>query len=128
MPDAETHPAAQRGRVAPAYLEKSSVRLFSTPELVRGLNGGGLVYRFSGRDEDLRRAFRARMFVALKQVGLLPHSDWMPLTTEPFAAHTMVWTAGDDCAGDARLTKHVRASASISDPERAELVALLADF
>ena len=130
MPDTETHPATRGGRVALPYLEKTSCRMFSTPEICRAFDMGILVRRYNGRDEGLRNGFRARIFVALKQLGVVP-AGWSPLTNEPVPRNRMMWTPGD---GDTditqlRLTNHVRAALTLEDPEREEFALLLApDF
>ena len=146
-PVEETHPATRGNRVALPYLEKTAVRFFSTPEIVRAFDAGILVRRYSGRDEGLRRGFRARMFVALKELGIVP-AGWSPIATEPVSHHRMVWTTGDGTTSNGatsneisscnntidnskwvHVTKHVRGSRTLQDNDRIELASLLArDF
>lgn len=63
------HPAIQDGRVNAAFIEKTSLGLFSLPTMRRALGDGLVLTRSFSRSESLRNTFALRLKIVLKHMG-----------------------------------------------------------
>lgn len=61
-----------------AFLEKTSIALYSVPRLLRALSDNNCLLRKGNRTEFLRNTFASRLRIVLKHIGCLPNDTIKP--------------------------------------------------
>jgi len=82
-----------------AFLEKTSIALYSVPRLLRALHDNNCLLRKGNRTEFLRNTFASRLRIVLKHIGCMPNETVKP------SLSSISWALGTTPSSEPSATK-----------------------